>query len=137
MFYEYLCEKCKKLYEIQHSMSCDDQFNCEKCKKPLVKQISMPYFASKGFKPTREENKENDHKKKVKDPERARRNRIKAFGSSDVGVPKDKPDPRHIIKQGRTLGGRQMEVDKTEIIKALANDPLSVKLAQDSLKKKK
>lgn len=39
--------------------------------------------------------------------------------------------------RGKALGGQHLEVDKIEVIKALAKDPASVKLAQDSIKKNK
>ena len=83
------------------------------------------------------DHKESEHKKKVHDRERSVRMRKKAFGSDAVGDPVDRPDPRHILKRGKTLGGQQKEVDKTEFIKAAAKDPLMVKKAQDALKKSK
>lgn len=81
--------------------------------------------------------KETEHRKKVKDFDRAVRMRKKAFGRDAVGDPVEKPDPRHVIRKGRTLGGQQVEVDKKEFIKAAARDPAMVKIAQESLKKNK
>mgnify|MGYP001058396314 CR=1 FL=1 len=130
------------MVEIFHMMSDESPRPCETCGEQMQKQIGMGYFASKGFKPTREDYREIEHKKKVKDFERAVRKRKQLFGRDSVGDPNDRPDPKHqvkpnhIMKQGKTVGGRQMEVDKQELVKALAKDDVSVKLAQNALKKK-
>ena len=92
----------------------------------MVKQLSGGYLASKGFKPTAEDAKESEHAKKVKDKERAVKMRKKAFGHDAVGDPVGNPDPRHVVKKGRTLGGQQMDIDKKEFIKAAAKDPYIV-----------
>ena len=116
-------------------MSCEDNFTCSKCKSKLEKQLSSTFYVAMGMKPTMSDRKEEEHRKKVKDPERARRRRIKVFGHDAVGDPVDKPDPRHIVKRGKTIGGQQMEVDRGEFIKAAAKDPAMVRVAQESIKK--
>lgn len=118
-------------------MSCEDEFFCKKCKTKLVKQLSSTFIIGASMKPTMADRKETEHRKKVKDFDRAVRMRKKAFGRDAVGDPVEKPDPRHVIRKGRTLGGQQVEVDKKEFIKAAARDPAMVKIAQESLKKNK
>lgn len=133
--YEYLCAKCDRIEEIFHMMSNSTPRACPICGEIMEKLMGTGYIASKGFKPTWEDRKEEDHRKKVKDPERARRSRIKQFGRDSVGEPVDKPDPKHIVKKGRALGGQQKEVDKSEFIKAAAKDDVIVNAAKNALKK--
>jgi putative FmdB family regulatory protein len=135
--YDYICPKCDHWEEIFHMMSDETPRPCPECNTAMVKQLGTGYIASKGFKPTLEDLKEEDHRKKVKDPERARRKRIKEFGSQAVGDPVDKPDPKHIVKRGRALGGQQKEVDKQEFIKAAAKDEGMVRAAKKALKESK
>jgi len=90
---------------------------------------------STGLKPTREDYKESEHTKKVKDFDRAVKKRKKLFGRDAVGDPPGKADPRHIIKRGRTLGGQQKEVDKGEFIKAASRDSHMVEVAKRAIKK--
>ena len=113
---------------------------CPECSANMRKEIgtgAVIRIGGFGEHKTRADRKEADHMKKVKDMERAVRMRKKAFGHDAVGDPVDKPDPRHIVKKGRTLGGQQMEVDKTEFVKAAAKDPGMVKVAADALAKAK
>ncbi len=133
--YDYLCSKCDILVEIMHMMSDDSIRPCPDCGEKMDKQISGGYLASSGFKPTLADLRETDHHLKVKDPERAVKMRKKAFGHDAVGDPVDTPDPMHIVKRGRTLAGQEKEVDKAEVVKALAKDPCSVDIALKSLKK--
>lgn len=137
-FYDYRCPKCEEVYEIRHEMSCTDEFFCTnhgKKKVKLEKQISSTFYISSGMGPTIADQKEMEHTKKVKDPERAIRMRKKAFGKDSVGDPSMKTDPKHIVKRGRTLGGQQKDIDKTEFIKASARDQGMVNAAQQALKK--
>lgn len=139
-FYDYQCPECGEMYEIRHEMSSTEEFFCAKHRKKkikLEKQITASFYISSGMKPTLEDRKEMEHTKKVKDPERAVRMRKKAFGHDAVGDPKMSSDPRHIVKRGRTIGGQQKEIDRGEFIKAAAQDPGMVKVAQESLKKAK
>lgn len=135
--YDYICSACSHAEEHFHMMSNTEVRNCEKCGAELIKQIGTGYLITRGLKPTRQELQEQDHTKKVKDPERARRMRVKAFGQDAVGDPVDSPDPKHIIKKGRTVGGQNIEVDKGEFIKAAAKDDFTVQKAQDIIQKQK
>ena len=118
-------------------MSNKIEYPCPECNNKMTKQIGVGYFASKGFKPTVADLKELEHSKKVKDPERAVKMRQKTFGQDAVGDPKMEADPKHVVKRGRTLGGQQKEVDKKEIIKALAKDDVAVNAANMALKKER
>lgn len=136
--YDYACEECGFTDEYRHSMTENPEYECPECKhRFLQKMISSTFYVAQNYHaaPNREDHKENEHKKKVKDLERAVRNRKKHFGHDAVGDPVDKPDPQHIVKKGRTLGGQETEVDKKEFIKAAAKDPVTVKKAQEALKK--
>jgi len=135
--YDYLCNECGNLTEIMHAMSDNSERLCPECGEMMTKQIGIGYLATSGFKPTLADLRENEHSKKVNDKERAVKMRKRAFGHDAVGDPVDKPDPRHVIKKGRTLGGQQMDIDKNEFIKAAAKDPAAVRLAQDALRKSK
>ncbi len=132
--YDYNCDNCGFEQEIMHQMSDSTKRKCPECKKNMTKQIGMGYLIVSGIKPTLADHKESEHKKKVKDPERAVRMRKKAFGHESVGNPSMQTDPKHLIK-GRTLGGQEKEVDKKEFIQAAAKDPAMVKTAQEALKK--
>lgn len=139
MFYDYKCPKCGEVKEIRHEMSSTEKFYCEnhKTKVQLEKQFSSTFYVSSGFGPTSEDRKEREHIKKVKDPDRAVKNRKKAFGKEAVGDPSMKTDPKHVIKRGRALGGQQKEIDRTEFIKAASKDDGIVAAAQNALQKGK
>jgi putative FmdB family regulatory protein len=137
--YDYIC-KCGHQEEIFHMMSDETPRRCPECSKNMIKQIgcgAVIRMGGFGEQKTWADRKEADHVKRVKDMDRAVRMRKKAFGHDAVGDPVDKPDPRHIVKRGRTLGGQQMDVDKTEFIKAAAKDPLIVDQCEKIVKKKK
>ena len=40
MIYEYVCDKCKLIYEKKHSMKDSPEFFCDKCKKKLRRLIT-------------------------------------------------------------------------------------------------
>lgn len=102
----------------------------------MERQIGMgSYVITSGINGSLEDYHEDEHRKKVKDPERAIKSRKRAFGHDAVGDPSMTTDPRHIVKRGRTIGGQQMDVDKSEIISALAKDDYAVHKAQEALKK--
>jgi hypothetical protein len=48
-----------------------------------------------------------------------------------------KTDPTHVIKKGKVIGGQQIDIDKKDMIKALAKDNYSVQKAIDVVKKGK
>lgn len=141
--YDYVCEneKCTEheyLVEIFHNMSDKTKHVCSKCEQRLKKCISGGYdvIVRQG---TLAKRREEDHLKKVKDPERAERSRKKHFGTDSVGSP-DKyrqgnpVDLKGNVK-GRALGGQVKEIDKAEFIKAAAKDDYMVAKAQEALKK--
>lgn len=135
--YDYKCQACDQIEEISHSIKKNPKYNCSNCGELMERQISLgSYVITSGIKGSLEDQKESEHAKKIKDPERAVKSRKKAFGQDAVGDPSMSTDPRHIIKRGRTLGGQQKEVDRDEFIKAAAKDPTMVEVAREALKKK-
>lgn len=46
--YEYECEECQKVFEIQQRMSDDPLKNCPECDGPVKKLMSMSSFQLKG-----------------------------------------------------------------------------------------
>ena len=134
--YDYFCKKCEMTTEIAHSIHKDPKLKCKKCHTKLIRIISISsHIIESGIKQKAEDYKEDEHKKKVKDIERAARARRKLFGS-EAGQPKDKPDPKHIIKRGKTIAGQNIEIDKSDFIKAAARDPYLVTKAQEIAQKK-
>jgi putative FmdB family regulatory protein len=134
--YDYLCPECGFEDEYRHSMKETKKFECPECgHKYLERQIPSTFYVATSYHvgPTLEDRKEEEHRKKVKDLDRAVKARKKHFGTDAVGTPVDKPDPKHIVKKGRTLGGQQLEVDKKEFVKAAAKDPAMVKKAQEAI----
>jgi len=134
--YDYTCKRCELTVEIFHTMSSKKKYKCPECNSKMIKLIGYGYFAS-SMKPSISDYKESEHKKKVKDPERAVRNRKREFGHDAVGDPSMITDPMHIIKKGRTLGGQQKDIDKKEIIKAAAKDDYVVDQCIQSVRNKK
>ena len=132
--YDYLCNKCNVVYEVRHEMSCKDKYECSKCHSTLEKQISSTFYVTGGMKSTLEDIREENHKKKTKDMERAIRSRKRAFGHDAVGDPVDQPDPKHLVR-GKVIGGQEMELDKNSVVKALAKDDFAVATAQKAIKK--
>ncbi len=140
--YDYICEnpKCDEhnyLVEIFHSMSSRTKHVCSKCEQSLKKCISGGYdvIVKQG---TLAKRREEDHLKKVKDPERAERSRKKHFGTDAVGSGRYRQgDPVGVTGhvKGRALGGQMKEIDKAEFIKAAAKDDYIVAKAQEALKK--
>lgn len=134
--YDYKCEKCNITTEVIHSIKSEHIEKCTKCKKPMEKIIGLGSgIITGGLNGTRQEHKSKDRIKKVKDFERAVKNRKKHFGTEAVGNPNDTPNPKHIIKKGKALGGQQMDVDKRELTKALAKDDLAVSKAREAISK--
>jgi len=134
--YDYFCEKCNTTIEITHSIKENPKFKCKTCKTKLhILVTGGHYTITSGIKGSIENHKESEHNKKVSDKERAIRKRKKLFGSEAVGNPVDKPDPRHVLKKGKTIAGESKEIDKQEFIKAAAKDPYMVQKAQNSLNK--
>lgn len=135
--YNYKCPKCEQIEEIQHSIHKNPKYKCSNCETQLERQISLgSYLITSGIKGSLKDHRESEHTKKIKDPERAVKSRKRAFGTDAVGDPSMTTDPRHVVKRGRTLGGQQKEIDRTEFIRAAARDDYTVQKAQEALKKK-
>ena len=133
--YLYTCEKCNNVYEIRHEMSCEDEYECPDCEgSVLIRKPCAGFYIAGSIKPTLEDIREENHKKKVKDPERAYKSR-KYFGDDGPTNVRDEPDPMRVIKRGKTLGGQQMEVEKKDLVKALAKDSYAVQKSIEILKK--
>ena len=143
--YEYTCDnnECdnfEEIVEVIHSMKDESKHKCETCNTNLRKLISScaNIIVRDG---TLSNQREDDHKKKVKDKDRAERMRRKAFGNDAVGT--SKPDKYREGEQidvkgnirGKALGGQMKEIDKAEFIKAAAKDDYTVKKCQEALKK--
>ena len=134
--YDYKCPACDQIEEISHSINEDPEYDCSNCGELMKRQISMgSYVITSGINGSIEDYHENEHSKKVKDPERAVQSRKRAFGHDAVGDPTMTTDPRHIVKRGRTLGGQQMDIDRDEFIKAAAKDDYVVDQAIKAVKK--
>lgn len=133
--YEYYCQACEVSHEVRHSIHQTDPAVCPDCSQPMTREITVPLMiiSKEGGLAN---HKEAEHKKKVKDPDRAVKMRKKAFGHDAVGDPSMKNDPRHVIRRGKTLGGQEKEVDKREFVKAAAKDNAIVKQAYDAIHKK-
>lgn len=132
--YDYICDKCETTVEISHSIKSEEKYFCEKCKSEMHRVPVLPFYVINkegGYA----DHKEEEAKKKHYDKDRARKKRVKEFGSDAVGVPCETPDKKHIIKRGRTLGGSEKIVDRKDYIKAMAKDPLAVARASEALKK--
>lgn len=135
--YDYKCEKCEVVVEILHEMSDSEPKICTECQSPMVKQFSSSFTIMSGKNGTIESHKEREHRKKVKDFDRAVKRRKKMFGSDSVGQPVDKPAEKHIIRKGRTIAGQDIKVDRQQFIKSAAKDNHMVEAAKKALQNKK
>ena len=135
--YEYLCEPCKTIFEIRHSIKSEETYCCEKCGNEMQKKISCDFYvAGCSLKPTLADMKEDNYKKKIYDKDRARRSRKRAFGSSEVENVRDTAADRHVFKKGRVLAGENKTVDRQDFIKSAAKSDFVVNKCLDVLKKK-
>lgn len=134
--YDYHCDTCGLEIEVKKSIKNEEEERCPACYSIMLRCPGMGIHVAFNTKGSVADHKESEHKKKVKDPERALRNRKKLLGHDEVPTPSMKTDPRHIIKKGRTLGGQQnIDVDKSDLIKASAKDPVVVQKCIEALKK--
>lgn len=134
--YDYSCDKCKTTQEIVHSINDNPTFKCKKCKKKLRREIGVGAFVTTNMNGTLEDMRERNHTSKVKDLDRAVKKRKRILGSTEVGNPVDKPDPKHIIRRGKHIAGQEQEIDKQELTKALAKDNFAVDIARRVVEKK-
>lgn len=137
MHYDYYCKICETIVELSHSMFDTSPKSCGKCGSEMNKQITCGYISSKGFNSTLEDHRESEHTAKVKDHERAVKMRKRAFGHDAVGDPVDNPDPIHVVKRGKTIGGQEKTVDKDAFIKAMSKDRYVVETCKKILENQK
>jgi hypothetical protein len=81
--------------------------------------------------PSRAERKETEHRKKVKDPERAMKNRKSLFGTEGVSITKS--ENYHKEKKIKAKG--TSDVSKTDFIKAAARNPRAMTAALKATKR--
>ena len=81
---------------------------------------------------SRAEQKEMDHTKKVKDPERARKHRRELFGGDATSITKSKY--YHKEKKIKAQGSSN-DIDKKDFIQAAAKNPKAVEAAIKATKK--
>ena len=74
---------------------------------------------------SRAEQKEQDHGKRVKDPERAQRNRKSILGSDAVSITKSP----HYYKDKKVKVKGNAEMDKGDFIKSAARNPRAMQAA--------
>lgn len=98
---------------------------CESCGSEMIKQLGCGYAI---IHPAN-----NDPQKQLQRDIASREERAKELQSKPI---KRSHEGRG-SGRGKAIGGQHIEVDKDAFIKAAARDPLTVKLAQDALKKAK
>jgi hypothetical protein len=99
--------------------------------------LSLPQIRIGEDKPDRYERKEVDHRKRVKDRDRAQRNRRKLFGSDNVNVSKsDLAKRKHTFKKETIKTEKSsQDIDRKQFIQAAARNPIAVAAAKKVLKK--
>lgn len=141
--YHYACinKKCKATFDyFKKSMSgpalgeLDSDVECDQCKgkggvKIMPDQLDITIAI--GEFSDRYEKKDEDHKKRVKCPERARRDRIKRFGSEGVSITKSP----HYRKEKKIKAKGGQDIDKKQFIQHAARNPNAVQAAQDAIKR--
>lgn len=123
--YQYKHPKTQEIFEEWRTMSkCDEPFHAPDgilCEKIICWEGAME--VKEGV--SRAEQKEKDHQKKVKDPERAMKNRKSIFGSEGVSITKSE----HYHKEKKIKAKGKSDVDKGDFIKAAARNPNAMKAA--------
>jgi len=146
--YAYKCNRCNKGFEAFSKSfrkenigeGVSDVF-CPTCKVSKVIRVwpnELDISVTIGEIRDRRDKEDEDNKKRVKDPDRAMRNRKKSFGSDNVNVSKsDLAKREHKIHKQIVpkAQGSTQDIDKTEFIKAAARNPNAVKAAEAVLKK--
>lgn len=146
--YEFRCNECSKTFDSYSQKFRTDNIGdsvtnipCDSCGKMNAIRVwpeELDITITFGEFRDREDKKEEDHKKRVKCPERAERNRKKHFGSENVSVTKSQYAGRsHKIKKQIVpkASGTSSDIDKTDFIKAAARNPNAVKAAKDALQR--
>lgn len=149
--YTYVCEdkKCRERFDaFKKSMisnvaigEVDHDVVCEHCGKQGGKRVwpdELDITIAFGEFRDRQDKKDDDHTKRVKDPERADHSRKHAFGGENVRTPRSE-----IAKQNHKIRKRTVpasdskagEVDKTDFIKTAARNPRAVAAAQAALRR--
>lgn len=129
--YEFQHPKTGEVFEVLRpfSKSGDPYFAPDGTQ--CVKLISSPQIRMGDELPDRYERKEQDHQKKVKDPERARKLRKEKFGTEGISITKSP----YYKKDKRVKAQGKNDVDKREFIKAAAHNPNAVAAAKKALRK--
>lgn len=112
----------------------DPDVECDQCNnKGGIKVIpdQLDIVINIGEFSDRYEKKEEDHKKRVKCPERARRSRKAKFGTEGISITKS--PHYHKEKKIKAKGGQ--DIDKKQFIQHAARNPNALKAAQDALKR--
>jgi len=134
--YDYGCKNCGNVMEVIHRMDEKPRIKCPECGKRMGMQFSSTFNVMMNIKGTVEDYREREHKKKVKDPERAVRMRKKMFGKEAVGDPCMKSDPKKVIKK-KIIKEGGATVDKKDFIKKAARKEGVVRQAQEVLKRQR
>ncbi len=139
--YHYRCEKCKETFDaFKSTMSgpkvgeSDPAISCEYCGKSGATKIipdTLDIQFNIGEFTDRQDKKDKDHKKRVRCPERARKDRIKRFGSEGISITKSP----HYKKEKKIKAQGNGDVDKKQFIQSAARNPNALKAAQDALKR--
>lgn len=107
------------------SFVAPDGVKCEKL-------ISSPQIKIGEAKPDRYERKEKDQTKRVKDPERARKQRKAKFGTEGISITKSP----FYHKEKRVKAQGASDVNKKDFVQAAARNPHAMKAAIDIVNKK-
>ena len=135
------------VYQYKHPKTGEiiDKFRLSKdYKKPLVLEdgtvcerhydySSVQFMDQSRVRPnTGDPAKDADYEKKVKDPERAMKNRKKLFGTEGVSITKS---PYYKKEKRIKAQGTSQEMNKSDFIKMAAKNPNAVAAAQKAIGK--
>jgi predicted nucleic acid-binding Zn ribbon protein len=140
--YDFVCDNCGNEFGVffksmKESPSVGSIHNipCEMCKNVGVRRIystEVNFYVTEGS--TRAGQKESDHRKRVKDPDRAQRQRKNLLGSDAVSISKSP----HFHKEKRIKAkGTTSDINKSDFVKMAAKNPNAVQAAIDVVNRKK
>lgn len=140
--YNYQCNQCSNIQEQYRSVSEIDDLGevvsdivCQNCsaRKAMVRTLStnIQIIDPSAIRLNGDPKKEAEYRKRAKDPERARQMRKKEFGSDGISITKS-PE---FHKEKRVKAQGKSDVDRTEFIKAAAQNPNALQAAKDALAK--